>query len=237
MWNIAAILLKYYCFKGTLPPFFFSLLCLNCSHNMNMNCRVTHCAKAVFLAIVGFVWFLFFEIIKSMSQTWWCTKRLCPCVAFLSFPKQYEYRVGDIFTCQILLTCVLSIDMSGHLLLSWHLFFRSPHHFSSAFFPLIFAVLLPSRFFFFSFRLTHSLTLMHASLLENGCASLPGESFTHSFAWFSHVDQKSVTNANSFCCKTAVTKYIFTHALQPWTFSYLREMHEITNVQLSWIGQ
>lgn len=139
-WNITAL-------KEHYPPFFFSLLCLSCSHNMNMNCRVTHCAKAVFLAIVGFVWFLFFEIIKSMSQTWWCTKRLCPCVAFLSFPKRYEYRVGDIFTCQILLTCVLSIDMSGHLLLSWHLFFRSPHHFSSAFFPLIFAVLLPSRFF------------------------------------------------------------------------------------------
>lgn len=45
---------------------------------------------------------------------------------------------------------------------------------------------LPSRvlFLFLCFRLTHSLTLMHASLLENGYTSLPGESFMHSSAWF-----------------------------------------------------
>lgn len=36
----------------------------------------------------------------------------------------------------------------------------------------------------FSLHLTHSLTLMHASLLENGCAPLPGESLTRPSAWF-----------------------------------------------------
>lgn len=73
------------------------------------------------------------------------------------------------------------------------------HQCSSSFVPpphaVTFAVLFCLHWFyflFFSFRLTHSLTLMHASLLENGCTSLPGESFTHSPAWFPHdpVDQK-----------------------------------------------
>lgn len=48
---------------------------------------------------------------------------------------------------------------------------------------------LPSLVFLlylFSFHLTHSLTLMHASLLENGCTSLPGESFMRMSALVSH---------------------------------------------------
>lgn len=90
----------------------------------------------------------------------------------------------SIYWLRFHLLCLMAfVVTSVHRLLS-----PPPH-------AVTFAVLFCLHWFyflFFSFRLTHSLTLMHASLLENGCTSLPGESFTHSPAWFSHdpVDQK-----------------------------------------------
>lgn len=83
----------------------------------------------------------------------------------------YLLGISPLFMMAFVFTIVIIISP---------LLFLSPTH--------ILLSLLPSLllFLFFSFRLTHSLTLMHASLLENGCTSLPGESFTHPSAWFSH---------------------------------------------------
>lgn len=112
-------------------------------------------------------------------------------------------------TCSYPAVLCLSIDHKFHPLslsnaVALHQCYR---HFSIAIFLFLFLVTLTHihkrvycpfclhwfYFFFYSslFRLTHSLTLMHASLLENGCTSLPGESVTHSPAWFSHDQQVS----------------------------------------------
>lgn len=73
----------------------------------------------------------------------------------------------------------------------------------------------------FSFRLTHSLTLMHASLLENGCTSLPGESVTRSSAWSSHdLDQKvchecpNPVGYNCFCTGSDSPEYFLNNCFK-----------------------